>query len=647
MSGRANKIFGRIKRVLHIGKSNKSTAQKPVKAPTKDTPAEGSQQVLAQPDVHENVVVQLDASDINVPIATTAPPSQFPGRQHPVQPEGLSGVDLTNPIETNKWWGTLPQPTPNPVTPSNPDPRQGYCFAFPYTLWWSQSNPSGMNIQHIEASQVVFASGTPPEYYLNPLGIISWNVGAKEFDGSMQLSLDTPTQFTVNVTLTPGSQNGSIKFPFVQGMAWTTAIYNGLTPLLQTVGRAIISFQTSSVGVGTKYKVSFNDGTTWLVYVIPSGGSSAIFTQSGSSLVANSPFNGVIQVAKIPIGDTTSESLYDVNAGTYVTAMTLFGNTSGSTGTYGFNFTATGNPNSVLHFALPHHQASFNPATQNNATGLYLKSTTMGMMRAYTGSSWTMTETLPSDILFLSPGLSATSYSANAISAINAAAQSDITQNPTAQANTGGSGMSQYFAGKALAKYAEICLVCNDILQNSSLTQQGIAQLTAAFQIFQSNTQDVPLCYDNTWKGLISTAGFSNSGADFGNTYYNDHHFHYGYFVYAAALLAHIDPSWLTPANIDYVNALVRDVANPSPQDPYFPVYRSFDWFVGHSWSKGLYFSADGKDEESSSEDYNFAYGMKLWGSVIGDSAMQARGDLMLAVQRRYLFPTKFFGLTN
>ena len=204
--------------------------------------------------------------------------------------------------------------------------------------------------------------------------------------------------------------------------------------------------------------------------------------------------------------------------------------------------------------------------------------------------------------------------------------------------------MSQYFAGKILAKYAEICLVCNDILQDSSLTQQGIAQLTAAFQIFQSNTQDVPLCYDNTWKGLISTAGFSDSGADFGNTYYNDHHFHYGYFIYAAALLAHIDPSWLTPANIDYVNSLVRDVANPSSQDPYFPVYRSFDWFVGHSWSKGLYFSADGKDEESSSEDYNFSYGMKLWGSVIGDSAMQARGDLMLAVTRRYLFRPNFLG---
>ena len=190
-----------------------------------------------------------------------------------------------------------------------------------------------------------------------------------------------------------------------------------------------------------------------------------------------------------------------------------------------------------------------------------------------------------------------------------------------------------------MAKYAEICLVANDILQNPTLTAQGIAKLEAAFAAFANNQQQPPLAYDTTWKGLVSTAGLSpaNSLADFGNSYYNDHHFHYGYFVYAAAVLGHIQPSWLTPRNVDYINSLVRDVANPSSADPYFPVFRSFDWFCGHSWSKGLFFSGDGKDEESSSEDYNFSYGMKLWGLVTGNASVQACGDLMLAVQKRYL----------
>lgn len=80
----------------------------------------------------------------------------------------------------------------------------------------------------------------------------------------------------------------------------------------------------------------------------------------------------------------------------------------------------------------------------------------------------------------------------------------------------------------------------------------------------------------------------------FGNTQYNDHHFHYGYHILAAAAIAHLDPSWLS-ANKDYVNALVRDVANPSTQDTYFPTWRAFDWYHGHSWAHGLYASYDGK----------------------------------------------------
>jgi endo-1,3(4)-beta-glucanase len=58
------------------------------------------------------------------------------------------------------------------------------------------------------------------------------------------------------------------------------------------------------------------------------------------------------------------------------------------------------------------------------------------------------------------------------------------------------------------------------------------------------------------------------------------------------------------------VNTLVRDIANPSTLDSYFPVSRMFDWYHGHSWAHGLYETFDGKDEESSSEDTMSAYAM-------------------------------------
>ena len=127
----------------------------------------------------------------------------------------------------------------------------------------------------------------------------------------------------------------------VEGMAFITGVYNGLTPFLQTVGHSITSFQSSSIsGSNTKYKVGLNDGTTWLIYVFSSSPYS--LSKSGDNVVGNGAFNGYIQVAKIPMGDSTAEATYDAHAGTYVTGMKLFGSTSGSTGYYGYQFTTAG-----------------------------------------------------------------------------------------------------------------------------------------------------------------------------------------------------------------------------------------------------------------------------------------------------------------
>lgn len=37
-----------------------------------------------------------------------------------------------------------------------------------------------------------------------------------------------------------------------------------------------------------------------------------------------------------------------------------------------------------------------------------------------------------------------------------------------------------------------------------------------------------PLLYDTTWGGLVVQNGLASRYANFGNTWYNDHHFQYG-----------------------------------------------------------------------------------------------------------------------
>jgi endo-1,3(4)-beta-glucanase len=216
-------------------------------------------------------------------------------------------------------------------------------------------------------------------------------------------------------------------------------------------------------------------------------------------------------------------------------------------------------------------------------------------------------------------------------------------QNISQQTNTG----SVYYDGKALAKFAAIVYVLHELTQNTTLALTGLMELEKAFDLHVNNQQTFPLVYDTEWGGVVSISTYQdgNSGDDFGNTYYNDHHFHYGYFLYAAAVIGYLDPNWLTQGtNKAWVNGLARDFAN-SVSDSEFPFSRSFDWYMGHSWAKGLFESSDGKDEESSSEDTMASFGIKMWGKIINDKNMEARGNLMLAMQARSL--QHYFLYTN
>jgi endo-1,3(4)-beta-glucanase len=201
-----------------------------------------------------------------------------------------------------------------------------------------------------------------------------------------------------------------------------------------------------------------------------------------------------------------------------------------------------------------------------------------------------------------------------------------------------------YFSGKGLGKFAMMLYVLHSLVSAPpDLTSKVLGKLKDAFDVFVENKQVNPLVYEKGWKGVVSTAGLRDAGADFGNGYYNDHHFHYGYFVYAAAVIGMIEPGWLSEGegrNKKWVNMLVRDFANPV-NDEGFPFSRSFDWFHGHSWAKGLFESGDGKDEESTSEDSFASYALKMWGQTIGDQNLGARGNLMLAIQAR-TFQTYF-----
>ncbi|CAN8097961.1 unnamed protein product [Discula destructiva] len=580
--------------------------------------------------------VSVASTNIFEPIATTAPPSQIPQRSdHPVP---RLGIQQSAPISTNKFFQNLFLGT-----------QASGAWLHPYSITWSKGAGTtqswGMAVSHIDSDQLALGpvnSYGAVNYFINPVGIQSLVLSAAELRTSTVLTTSNITDMSALVQLRSSSTAApAIEFPLTQGAGFVTAVYHGVTPVIQT---GVFFMNVTKVNTQprpgvTKYKIALNDGKIWFLYATSTNGSSLDLQVVNNGLMqAATPFTGTIQVAKDPNG--AGEALYDAACGAYATSINVSGTAVGMQGTYTFNFTKAGLSGApLITFALPHHVQSFDASTRASLqSALQLQTTTKGIANAVVADAWTMVETrLPVSMTFLpwTPAEgSKNTLSAAAKAAILAVAQSELSQDIAAQTNLN----SMYYSGKAFAKFAIILSVVYDMLGETALAAAGLKKLEAAFAVFTNNTQIYPLVYESAWGGIVSSATYvtGDSGADFGNTYYNDHHFHYGYHVLAAAVLGHLDAAWLA-ANKPWVDALVRDYANPSAQDTWFPVSRMFDWYHGHSFAHGLFESADGRDQESSSEDTMAAYALKMWGKVSGDANMAARGDLMLAVQARAL----------
>jgi len=86
--------------------------------------------------------------------------------------------------------------------------------------------------------------------------------------------------------------------------------------------------------------------------------------------------------------------------------------------------------------------------------------------------------------------------------------------------------------------------------------------MKSAIDVWFSPTGSNSFVFERTWGGIVSKASTRwDPAAEFGLGYYNDHHFHFGYFVYAAAVLGLKDSAWLN-ANKQKVIDLIRDYAN-------------------------------------------------------------------------------------
>jgi endoglucanase Acf2 len=185
-----------------------------------------------------------------------------------------------------------------------------------------------------------------------------------------------------------------------------------------------------------------------------------------------------------------------------------------------------------------------------------------------------------------------------------------------------------YESGKSMGRFARVVHIA-DQLEMADERDALLAQIKARLEDWFTAGGPQQYVYDDTWDVL--TGYPASFGAD---TQINDHHFHHGYAIMAAATVAQYDPDWAAPENWGgMVNLLIRDAANPDRADEQFPFLRTFDAYAGHAWASGHGAFGDGNNQESSSESMQFAAATALWGEMTGQPEIRDLGVYLYATE--------------
>ncbi|MDN4471424.1 glycosyl hydrolase [Demequina zhanjiangensis] len=185
-----------------------------------------------------------------------------------------------------------------------------------------------------------------------------------------------------------------------------------------------------------------------------------------------------------------------------------------------------------------------------------------------------------------------------------------------------------YFGSKALYRDAQAYAIADALGDEDSAARIGQRLSAALTQWTQADGCELRssrcFVYDENWGGVV---GLEPS---FDSQEFNDHHFHYGYLIYAAAIA--VETGLLEEDDVaPVVDALVADIASTGTDQ--VPALRPFDPWAGHSWASGISPFADGNNQESSSEAVLAWTAVAAWAELRGDAGAAERATWMLSAE--------------
>lgn len=282
---------------------------------------------------------------------------------------------------------------------------------------------------------------------------------------------------------------------------------------------------------------------------------------------------------------------------------------------------------------LPHHWANLaaDPVDHSGDYGKF--STVRGELRLVAASEFT-TERTFQGILPVLPAahLSATGYNFERLKAL----VDEVCD------NTGfASWTDSYNDGQLMNRLSQTAMIAREAGYDEGASRAVTllkAQLEKWFTAAPGDV-DFVFYYHAPWSAMFAYP--AGHGQD---TNINDHNFHFGYFIEAAATVAGFDAGWAAKWG-PMVDLLVRDVASIDRNDTMFPFLRSFSPFSGHCWANGFATLGPGNDQESTSEAMMCHAAMIKWAEVTANTALRDAAVWMFATElsaiQEYWFDTE------
>ena len=519
--------------------------------------------------------------------------TQFPGYDSqgrnaiPAGSPQLTGQAATKPVPTNDWWSKL----------LNTD-HVNNLYNYPFAM---ETTTSGLGITHI------------------PRGVIGDQISLRVgVDGlnSTRANVDDHTDWTVSIKWADSNNSfvatSGIGMPFVY-----------LTKDPTDIAKVVIEAGSVTV-VNEQIRVlNARNGADFVVYA-PTG---STWIQNGNTYTSSLNGQNYWSVAMLPQSTTDiaqKANEYQKYAYVFPTNTTANWSYNENTSVLRTDFTITtetkeGAYNQIIQGLLPHQWGylASNSAIPNKET----YSSIRGDIKMLEGNAFSVEHTFKG-ILPTLPNLAmyTSYYDQNKLQQKIDAIENDALSSWT----------DSYNEGQVMNRLIQTARIAEQ-LGDSQAVNTIVATIKERLEdwlSYQNNEVAFLFYYNSNWSTLF---GYPAGHGQDNNI--NDHHFHWGYFIHAAAFMEQYETGWASQWG-EMVNHLVRDAASPNRNDNLFPFLRNFSPYAGHCWANGFAFFPQGNDQESTSESMQFNSSLIHWGTITGNDEIRDLGIYLYTTEQ-------------